>query len=135
MYCFFACCVLELKDNHLTNKIVMPVGTHVHHHIIHRKKKKKQRKETNKRVKKNILDRMVYFAGIAGPIMTLPQVFKIWGEKSATGVALETWVTYLCLSTIWISYGLLHKEKPLVIMYSSYFFIHISIIIGVLFYT
>ncbi|MBD3157122.1 hypothetical protein GF369_04820 [Candidatus Peregrinibacteria bacterium] len=115
----------------------MPVGTHVHHHIIHRKKKKKNKHKRGmrKHVKKNILDRMIYFAGIAGPVMTLPQVFKIWMEKSAEGVALETWVTYLCLSTIWISYGLLHKEKPLVIMYSSYFFIHISIIIGVFLYT
>lgn len=106
----------------------MPIGGHVHHHRLHLRKKKKKG-NTQK-----VLDKLVYFAGIAGPVMTLPQVFKIWTEKSAAGVALETWLTYLFLSMIWVSYGLLHKERPLVIMHSSYFVINVFIIVGVALY-
>jgi len=107
----------------------MPIGAHGHHHRLHLRKKREKGKT------QRIMDRMIYFAGIAGPVMTLPQVFKIWFEKSAAGVALETWMTYLLLSVIWISYGILHKEKPLIIMYASYFIINISIIVGVVLYS
>jgi uncharacterized protein with PQ loop repeat len=106
----------------------MHLGSHVRHHKLHLRKKRK------KDGTQKILDKLVYFAGIAGPVMTLPQVFKIWAEKSASGVAVETWATYLILSVIWISYGILHKEKPLIIMYSSYFVINISIIVGIALY-
>lgn len=106
----------------------MPIGGHVHYHKLHLRKKKKKG-NTQK-----VLDKLVCFAGIAGPVMTLPQVFKIWLEKNASGVAVETWLTYLFLSVIWISYGLLHKEKPIVIMYTSYFVINVLIIVEVALY-
>lgn len=106
----------------------MPIGSCGHHHRLHSRKKRK------KGDAQKVFDKVIYFAGIAGPVMTLPQVFKIWAEKSASGVAVETWMTYLVLSVIWVSYGILHKEKPLIIMYSSYFVINISIIIGVVLY-
>lgn len=107
----------------------MPTGGHVHHHRIHLRKKRKEGKG------QIVLDKMVYVAGILGPVMTLPQVFKIWHEQSAAGVAIETWGTYLLLNIVWISYAILHQEKPLLIMYSSYFFINISIIVGVVMYS
>ena len=107
----------------------MPIGAYGHHYRFHLKTK------SSKNRGKKFFDKMIYFAGIAGPVMTLPQVFKIWVEKTASGVALETWLTYLILSVIWISYGILHKEKPLIIMYSSYFIINISIIVGIAIYS
>lgn len=81
------------------------------------------------------MDKLVYMAGIVGPVMTMPQVLRIWIDKNASGVAIETWGTYLVLSVIWMSYGILHKEKPLIIMYSAYFMINIMIISGVLMYS
>lgn len=64
---------------------------------------------------KNIVDRMVYVAVFAGPVLTLPQVAKIWMEKSASGISAFTWASYILMSLFWLAYGALHRERPIII--------------------
>lgn len=52
---------------------------------------------------------------IAGPLMTLPQIYQIFSTKTAQGISLTTWGLYCVSSAVWFLYGLKIKDKPLII--------------------
>ncbi len=64
---------------------------------------------------KRFLDKAIYGVGVIGPIMTIPQIALVFGHKSAEGLSVITWVTYTILSLFWLMYGIVHKEKPIII--------------------
>lgn len=80
------------------------------------------------------IEKLAYIAGIASPIATLPQLFSIWASQDATGVSLLTWVSYLLIVVIMTLYGIVHRERPLIIMYGSLALIDILIITGAILY-
>lgn len=82
----------------------------------------------------NTIERLAYLAGIASPIATIPQLLQIWVTKNAEAISLVTWTSYLLIVTIMALYGVMHKEKPLIIMYVPLIIIDALIIIGALMY-
>ena len=64
------------------------------------------------------------------PLAHIPQIFKIWYYKDASGISLISWSSFVVFSLLWLYYGFLHKEKPLIIMYIFLLFIQIIILIG-----
>ena len=109
--------------------------THATHHL-HKRKRIFEKKESYPHPKlwKRILDKLVYVVGILGPLSTIPQILKVWVEKSATGVSLLTWIFYLIGAIVLLFYGISHKEKPLIIMYSLWIIVDIILIIGIIFF-
>ncbi len=98
------------------------MATHsVHRHI---KRKKKVGKKTSE------IDRLIYFAVVIGPLLTLPQVYSIWvqGQK---GVSIISWVAYLIASVIWLIYGIKHKDKPIITVEVVWIILEVLIITGV----
>ena len=83
---------------------------------------------------KSFVDKSVYLIAIVSPIMTLPQLIKIWTEKSSQGLSIMTWGTYLIASSIWMVYGIIHKEKPIVFTNVLWIVLQTIIVIGVLMY-
>ena len=84
--------------------------------------------------KKNI-DQLVYFVGAVGPIMTLPQLYTVWVDQSAAGVSLITWSAYIFTAAFWITYGFIHKEKPIIFTHSCWILIHCLMVTGILMYS
>ncbi len=80
------------------------------------------------------LDRLVYVAAIVSPLMTIPQLWKIWIEQNASGISLITWSTYLLVSIVWLSYGIAHKERAIIL--SNLFWVAMipGIILGTILY-
>ena len=83
---------------------------------------------------KRFFDKLIYVAGIAMPILTIPQLTTIWFERNAAGVSLLTWSSYIIIALIFSIYGLIHKEKPLIIMHGSMLVLEVFIVIGILLY-
>ena len=118
------------------------------HHFHKRKRSGKVKaniKETTKVVKspfetpsknklKGFMDTIIYMVAILGPLIAIPQVLKIWHAKDATGVSLITWVGYLAGGFFWLTYGVLHKEKPIIITNALWIFVQIFIIVGIIMY-
>lgn len=91
--------------------------------------------ETPSRTKlKGFMDTIIYIIAILGPLIAIPQVLKIWHVKDATGVSLITWIGYLAGGFFWLTYGILHKEKPIIITNALWIFVQIFIIIGIIRY-
>ncbi len=66
-------------------------------------------------LKKRIFHRAVYFVALLGPIMSLPQLFKILFEKDVSGVSFISWASYFFISCFWIAYGVEHREPPIIL--------------------
>lgn len=81
------------------------------------------------------MDKAIYVIGIAGPIMTIPQLTKIWIEKNAVGVSAISWFAYLIIAFFWLIYGVMHKEKPIILTFSVWIILDILIVIGILMYS
>ncbi|MFA6391300.1 MAG: hypothetical protein WCW66_00920 [Patescibacteria group bacterium] len=82
-----------------------------------------------------LLDRIMYFMGIAIPILTSSQVLKIWLSKNADGVSLLAWATYAINSILWVYYGKLHRKKPVIFANLMCFVINIMVVIGTIIYS
>lgn len=84
----------------------------LHHHSKQRHREHTQR-DTSRRFK-FIFDRLAYAAGVMIALMTAPQIWQIYSTQDATGVSFATWLLYGLGSAFWITYGLVHNEKPIV---------------------
>jgi uncharacterized protein with PQ loop repeat len=80
------------------------------------------------------LDNIVLVAGVMGPLMTLPQIHNIWVMKNASGVSPLTWGSFAFFNVFWLLYGLVHKEKPIIVAYSLWLFVNSIVTIGALLY-
>jgi uncharacterized protein with PQ loop repeat len=101
-------------------------------HHYHRRQRLVKNKSEGKLIK--IFDRIIYVVAILGPLTTLPQIIKIWNERNADGVAASTWCAFLFFNTFWITYGILHREKPIIITYILWFLMNGSVALGAILY-
>ena len=110
----------------------MPPG--LHH--LHRRKRIHDKRESypskNKWIR--LLDRFLLIVAIFGPFVALPQIIKIITLQSAYGLSLPTWVLYSLGNIPWVIYGTIHKDKPIIIAYSLWFIMNLTIVTLILIY-
>jgi len=105
-------------------------------HHLHKRKRIHLEKETYPHPNKfkKTIDNLIYAVAVLAPIMTIPQILKIWVYQNAAGVSLISWASYLIFAFVWLSYGIIHKEKPIIITNILWIIMKIFIIIGVIKY-
>lgn len=81
-----------------------------------------------------VLDVLVYVVSIAGPIFTIPQIIDVYGGKDGSGISLITWGAYTLFSSVWILYGVVHRERVLIVNNTLWFIANASVFIGALIY-
>ena len=104
-------------------------------HISKRKRihqKKEKFPSPNKKIK--FLDNLIYFIGVLGPVLTLPQFFKIINSQSSQGVSLISWSSYLVMATIWLIYGIVHKDRHIITAYSGWVVVELMVVIAIVLY-
>ncbi len=106
----------------------------IHHFHIRKRVHQNLEKFPSDEPKKRFLDKIIYFVGVSGPIMTLPQVWEIWAKQDASGVSLVSWGWYLMTAFVWLAYAIEHKEKPLIMTYSLWIFIEFFLVLGIIIY-
>jgi MtN3 and saliva related transmembrane protein len=56
-----------------------------------------------------------FAAGLLTTIAFIPQVAKIWATKSAKDVSLHTFVTFTLGVALWLAYGIVKQEPPIIL--------------------
>ena len=79
-----------------------------------------------------ILDKIVLYLAFIAPWFEIPQLLQIYINHSAKDVSPITWGFFAFMSVPWFIYGLVHKEKPIIVLYALWFLIDTSIVIGIL---
>ena len=110
------------------------MGSALHH--LHRRIRihKKHEKFPHPNKLKRSIDILIYVMAILGPVIAIPQIIKIWVDKSAAGVSIVPWIGFLLGSIIWMIYGILHKEKPIIITNALWIIANSFIVFGVIMY-
>ncbi len=106
----------------------------MHEGFHHLHQRKRAGTEIPERPAVRVMDKVMYVIGALGPIMTVPQVVKIWVDHSVEGVSAISWMSYFIFSVFWIAYGILHKEKTIIFTYCLWFILNGLVAIGALIY-
>jgi MtN3 and saliva related transmembrane protein len=56
-----------------------------------------------------------YAAGFLTTIAFIPQALKIWKTRSADDVSLPTFIAFTIGVALWLTYGLVVKEPPMIL--------------------
>lgn len=81
---------------------------------------------------KTAFDVLIYPIAILAPLALLPQVMLLYATRDASGLSLPTWVLLACINVIWIGYGVVHKEKPVVVNSLILVVLNSSVAVGIL---
>ena len=78
---------------------------------------------------KALIDRLIFVTAVATPVMTMPQVYKIWIENNRDA-SLITWSSYLIIAFVWLIYGYKYNDRAIVVMQSLCIVTYLLIVIG-----
>lgn len=62
----------------------------------------------------SLIDKVAYTAGILGVLIYIPQIIKVWVNDDISGLSLTTWTGFVVGALIWLSYGIVHKQKVII---------------------
>ena len=79
-------------------------------------------------------DKLMLIIAVINPLVTLPQAIKIYTTHTASGLSIFSWAGYTLFAIPWLIYGVIHREKPLIIAYILVFLLNLSVLVGVLIY-
>ena len=101
-------------------------------HVARRRKARLKGFPTRTSVLKNALDVLIYPIAIVGPLALLPQVIKLYTVRAAEGFSLATWLILGLLNLIWLYYGFVHRERPIIITNLMLGGLNFAMVFGVL---
>lgn len=120
----------EAHDEKIFNfPVVMNIGIH---HFLHKYKGLNEDVLIENRNFRRFINRSVYAAGVLGVIAIIPQILKIWVQRDF-GVSITTWIGFLIAAAFWLFYGLIHKEKPIILTNLAVIIADLMVIYGLLF--
>lgn len=62
-----------------------------------------------------LTDAVGLLAGLLTTISLIPQAMKIWKSRSAADVSLKMFVAFSAGIALWLAYGILMKELPMIL--------------------
>ena len=75
-----------------------------------------------------IIDIIGYIAGFLILISIIPQIIKSWKTKSAKDLSLLRYLIYVSGVVLWLVYGIVLKNGPMIIVNSINFILACSVI-------
>ena len=101
-------------------------------HVARRRKARLKGFPTRTSVLKNALDILIYPIAFLAPLALLPQVLQLYSTRDVSSLSLPTWVALCLLNVIWLYYGFVHREKPIMVTNIMFGFLNFSIAVGVI---
>jgi uncharacterized protein with PQ loop repeat len=84
---------------------------------------------------KRYLDNTLLVVAVIGPMMNIPQIFKIFYYQNASSISLFSFSFFALFNILWLMYGIVHREKPIIIAYILWLTTNIFIITGTILYS
>lgn len=103
--------------------------------LRHKHKRSKTHRKESKSRYIIFLDKLTFVVGVIGPFTVLPQIYTIFSTHSALGVSAATWLLIFVVTFPWILYGIAHKDKSIIISFTLWEVVNLTVVVGVLLYT
>lgn len=100
----------------------------------HRREWRSGEKEILSKQKTDFLsvDTLAYFVSLLSLVFTLDQVRIVWVEHEVSGISLLSWVFYTISAFVWFYYGVVHKDKVLVVTNVLWTVFSLFVVVGIL---
>jgi uncharacterized protein with PQ loop repeat len=79
-------------------------------------------------------NRLLGAISIISMVMTIPQVWTIWGEHQVAGVSLLSWSTYLVSSLAWLGHGIQKRDKNIYLPCIGWILLNGAVVAGIIVY-
>ncbi len=103
-------------------------------HFNMRKRARQDKSRSHEDKLMALFDKIIYAVVIIAPVLNLPQLFEVWFNRNAAGVSFMSWFGFSIVSVIWLIYGILHKEKPIIFMNIALAVVQGLVALGVILY-
>jgi len=80
------------------------------------------------------IDALAYIVSILSLLFTADQIRIIWAEHDARGVSFLSWLFYAIAAFVWFVYGMVHKDRVLIITNFLWVAFALAVVIGVVVY-
>lgn len=104
------------------------------HHVGIYHLNKKTNKNLLRKYMKKYIDKWIFIIALIWPLLTIPQVLMIRINKNAESISLFTWGAYISSATLWLIYGIIHKEKAIIFSNILWMIVNIAVFIGAIIY-
>jgi len=81
-----------------------------------------------------LVRRLAYITGLIGPLTALPQAISIWTSHQAAGVSLCSATGFAAVAGVWLAYGVVLRQGPIVLSSLLWIILDLAIVSGVLRY-
>lgn len=81
-----------------------------------------------------VLNKLTFFAGIAAPLTILPQIYNTYTTQSAAGLSLASWILITIVNFPWILYGITHRDKAILVSFTLWEVVNVTMVFGILLY-
>lgn len=82
----------------------------------------------------NIIDILGLSAGICVTISVIPQIVKVWKTKKVKQISLLTFSVLTFGIALWIVYGIMKKDLPIIISNSISLFLNLIMVYFIIYY-
>ena len=81
----------------------------------------------------NAIEVIYATAGALGALATIRQAIKVWSTHThhIDGMSLITWTAYLMIGVIGVIYGVVKKQRAMVVSSGSYVFMYLVVVLGI----
>lgn len=76
----------------------------------------------------------MYIVGIVGPLVSIPQLIEVYGRHNVQGISVSTWIGYTVLTALWLFYGIVHRERPIITTQCLWLMVNVAVVIGAILY-
>lgn len=104
----------------------------LHHYHLRKRIHQKHEPYPHPQKFKRDYDRFIYVVVILAPLTNIPQFLKVWIERDVSGVSALSWFLFSGISVTWLIYGILHKDKHVILMNTALMIMQALIAIGAL---
>ncbi|MEO8238146.1 MAG: SemiSWEET transporter [Flavobacterium sp.] len=82
----------------------------------------------------NYIDLIGLFGGICVTVSVIPQIIKVWKTKKVKAISLLTFSILTFGIMVWIIYGILKNDWPIIITNSVSFLLNLIMIYFIIYY-
>ncbi|MFH1064031.1 MAG: PQ-loop domain-containing transporter [Candidatus Woesearchaeota archaeon] len=108
---------------------------HVTQHIHKRKRIHQEFQEyPHPDAKVRMVDAVSMFVAVVMPFIAIPQIYKVFSEKTAAGVSIWFWIFAFFLQMPMLAYGIVHKSKQIIIYNILWLIADAIMVVGVAVY-
>lgn len=84
---------------------------------------------------KRLFDYVMYGVAILSPASLLPQLHMLYTFQDAAGLSLTTWLLGNIINLLWLAYGLIHRDIPLMVSGLILAILNILMVYGIIAYS